>query len=469
MLVGVLLSLVLDDRKILIPKSVAAFSAGMGLLLIGISYSYFGLFISAPGLLTVVPVTGAALIIFGGLTANPVSKVLGFRPLVSCGLISYSLYLWHYPILVLGGVTVPLGPRGEVVAVALAVTLAILTYFLIETPFRRSKHTWPSVAFSFGGIATILVFCTAAVGTAGFEIRVAGPPWPEKPSLDSQFGRVTKAENRRGGILLFGDSHMQRLVVSLSKNATEFGFDFTNGTVTACPFFLGITRLNVPGCTADFQAERLALAATNPSSFVVVGSRFPYFIESSGFDNTEGGVEDVGRPLFVLPGAGLDPGLDAQKVLVQEALKFTIESLLKQGHTVVVVYPIPEVGWDLPLEILRRQSLSQQSSIFGFTVPLGIQERLLPGLNSWPLADPVTTSHDTYVKRTQTTFDVLDSFTSDRIIRIYPNKIFCNEQKGSRCITHDNNHIYYTDGDHLSTAGARLVADEIIKKIEKSG
>jgi peptidoglycan/LPS O-acetylase OafA/YrhL len=93
LLVGVLLALVLQHWTILVPKGIAALSASLGLLLIGISYLYLGQFITAPSLLTTVPVAGATLIIFGGLTTNPISKGLGIRPLAGLGLISYSLYL----------------------------------------------------------------------------------------------------------------------------------------------------------------------------------------------------------------------------------------------------------------------------------------------------------------------------------------------------------------------------------------
>lgn len=120
----------------MVPKAGATLSAGLGLLLIGVSYFYLGQFITGPGILTTVLVMGAVLIIFGGLTSNPVSNGLGIRPLRGLGLISYSLYLWHYPILALS----PLGLREEIVAVALAVILAIGTYFMVEKPFRRNRN-----------------------------------------------------------------------------------------------------------------------------------------------------------------------------------------------------------------------------------------------------------------------------------------------------------------------------------------
>jgi peptidoglycan/LPS O-acetylase OafA/YrhL len=464
LLVGVLLALILDRWKILVPKAIATLSVGLGLLLIGVSYLYLGQFIAAPGLLTTVPVMGAALIIFGGLTSNPISRGLGIRPLAGLGLISYSLYLWHYPILALVGVRVPVGVTGEVIAVALAVVLAIVTYFLIETPFRRSKHKTPFIAFSTIGLVALLVFISGSVDTSGYKARGGDIPWPE-PHLDSsKYGQVAAAANSKGQIMLFGDSHAEILRHSLSESSTEFGFDFADGTRTGCPFFIGITQLGLGACAADFQAERLAWAASAEPSFVVLGGRFPASIEGSGFDNMEGGVEIFNPPVYVTPGVH-DPDPENQKALVQGSIRLTIQNLLEQGHVVVLVYPIPEVGWHVSEEVVRRARVLNEAVDARGEIFSKIRKRILPQLNLWPLNSPVTTSYEVYVDRTQSSFDALDSVTGDHIIRIYPHKIFCDEREGGRCVTHDDNTIFYVDDDHLSSAGALLVTGEIMKEI----
>jgi peptidoglycan/LPS O-acetylase OafA/YrhL len=482
LLVGVVLALILGHWKILVPRVIASLSVSLGLLLIGVSYFYLGQFITAPGLLTIVPVLGAALIIFGGLTSNPVSRGLGIRPLAGLGLISYSLYLWHYPILALGGVRVPWGPGGEVVALALASILAIVTYFLIETPFRQGKRARPFIAFSSVGTITLLAVVSGAATTSGFEDRAGGGvvPWPERPNVYSEFGVATRAENSKGQILIFGDSHMARLRLSLSEQASVFGLDFIDGTGPACPFFVGITNLGKVRCTADFQAERLALSASVPPSFVILGGRFPLSIDGTRFDNTEGGVEPGDAAVYSLPGV-TDPDRENQKTLVQDSLKLTIESLLEQGHTVVLVYPIPEVGWHVPTEIGVRALVGSgfiQNLEIPETIKAAISRRVLPGLTlwpfeadeeaTWPLQVPVTTLYDVYADRTQSTFDALDSISNERIIRIYPHKIFCDDREGGRCLTHDNNNIFYLDRHHLSTSGARLLSAEIMVKIRES-
>ena len=63
-------------------------------------------------------------------------------------------------------------------------------------------------------------------------------------------------------------------------------------------------------------------------------------------------------------------------------------------------------------------------------------------------------------------FDLLDSIQSDNILRVYPDKLFCNTLIKNRCITHDDKDIFYTDDDHLSIRGAEMLNNLIMEKIK---
>ena len=115
-----------------------------------------------PGWLALIPVLGAALVIGFGAQASrgAVGRVLSIRPLVFVGAISYSLYLVHWPLLVLAreqaGLGAPL-PLGYSVALAAAsVPLAYLLYRFVETPFRQRRGT-PRRALARAGVATVTV------------------------------------------------------------------------------------------------------------------------------------------------------------------------------------------------------------------------------------------------------------------------------------------------------------------------
>ena len=98
-----------------------------------------------PGYATLLPVVGAALIIYAGEAGDLFSSVLRFPPLVFVGVISYSLYLWHWPTIVLARYIpcmpqqYPLQGRMRWFCVGLSFALAMLSYFFVERPFRKTS------------------------------------------------------------------------------------------------------------------------------------------------------------------------------------------------------------------------------------------------------------------------------------------------------------------------------------------
>ena len=64
---------------------------------------------------------------------------------------------------------------------------------------------------------------------------------------------------------------------------------------------------------------------------------------------------------------------------------------------------------------------------------------------------------------------MLDSIKGKNIHRVYPHRIFCDNVIDKRCVTHDNENIFYADDDHPSLKGAEMINDLIIKKIETIG
>jgi peptidoglycan/LPS O-acetylase OafA/YrhL len=110
-------------------------------------------------------VFGTGLMIFAGRHSYPApSRVLAVRPLVFFGWISYSLYLWHWPILVLSRYYLvrDLDLRETLVAIATMVAVAIASWWIVERPFRDSRMPITRVRL------------TAAIGATGLGLIAAG-------------------------------------------------------------------------------------------------------------------------------------------------------------------------------------------------------------------------------------------------------------------------------------------------------
>jgi peptidoglycan/LPS O-acetylase OafA/YrhL len=163
-----------------IPRSVAIVAGWLGLVAVASSALLVTTRTAWPGYAAAVPTLGAAAVIAAGAAAGSRGPIvlLGTRPFRWVGDLSYSLYLWHWPLVVMAttywnGLSVVRG----VVVVAASVIPAWITFRLVENPLRYSRaiSRSPRLALGFGGLFTMAGMCAGLALLLG-SVAPAGPP-----------------------------------------------------------------------------------------------------------------------------------------------------------------------------------------------------------------------------------------------------------------------------------------------------
>jgi hypothetical protein len=169
-----------------IPPLIASGMTWAGLAAIGVAAAVFSASTPYPGSLVAVPVVGTAMVIAGGVATPPwaAERLLSLPPFRWLGTISYSLYLWHWPILILaadaaGKSSLPFRQNAGWLIVALGASVA--TYFLIENPFRRFRL--PRIPWAPVALGVVLIAGSVGVVTVQLQVHNADNPEPPTASL----------------------------------------------------------------------------------------------------------------------------------------------------------------------------------------------------------------------------------------------------------------------------------------------
>jgi peptidoglycan/LPS O-acetylase OafA/YrhL len=156
-------------------------SSSVGLLLILVPAFLFNAQTPFPGLAALPTCLGAGLIIASGETGGSVvASILSWRPLTFIGLISYSLYLWHWPIIVFWN-RAQIRPdedffdaKTKLILLAMSLVAATLSWWLVETPFRKGRfRPGRRTVFLVNGVLAVglLMFGAEILNTKGLVAR----------------------------------------------------------------------------------------------------------------------------------------------------------------------------------------------------------------------------------------------------------------------------------------------------------
>ncbi len=428
------------------PKQVREIFAWVGLSLIIGSILLYDKTTPFPGINALAPCVGTGLLIWANRASLTLPGwLLSRQPLVFLGLISYSLYLAHWPILALlrnlTGFS-SLSTRNAIIAVILAIVSATLSWWFIERPFRNTAIINQTKIF----LLTMIVASSISVA-AGAIIILNGLPDRFSPDIQTiAMGREDTNPRREecferwptGGLcelgtntikgepvnfLFWGDSHSDALMPGVDRAAklsNKKGLFVGHG---GCPPLLGVKSTAPWGSSCITLFDRVAefLLKRDDIETVILFARWAW--ATVGGNEASGATDNIGFvDVLPLPHSSLEP-----KEVIRRGLTRTIQFIRSTGRRVVLIEGVPEIGWNVPTKLLNQAR-------FGLKAPKP------------PDLEAVT-------RRNKIASDLLISFTKDPKVKMVTlNDVLCTPL----CSVQINGIPLYVDDDHLSRYAAEI-------------
>lgn len=208
----------------------------LGVACLAAAAIFFGPQTAFPGYAALLPIIGAMLLIDAGPHAFFNRYFLSSRPFVALGLISYPLYLWHWPLLSFGRIVRnnALSHEMTMALVAAAIVLATLTYWLVEKPLRFSPRITHKTRISL--LSWLVIFCASLFvykdllsprlqneKSANFLLAIHDWNYPGWQNFNrtEDFQNFVSNPQGKDSVLIMGDSHMEHYWVRLQKNVSQ--------------------------------------------------------------------------------------------------------------------------------------------------------------------------------------------------------------------------------------------------------
>lgn len=412
----------------------------IGFLLIIISVFYIRDTTPYPSFYTLIPTLGTALVLLFAGPQTQVGALLGYRPIVAIGLISYGAYLWHQPLFSFYRYY-RLGEQRAWVSTLLVLTALILAYVgwrYVEQPFRRREKVSTKSVFVFSGMGMLgfIIFGLAGHFSNGFvnerfteeqqtlfNTLSVSPLRDECHTSGSNFQEPHRAcryfsEPFRWAV--FGNSHGVELAYSLAVRLKAHNEGLIQLTFSDCPPTLGRSYEGTPGCSAWTQEAVDYLINNETITHIVVSYR------THGLALMDNDKRDHDMPVT---------DADMTEALQWKSYVDTIRRFSDAGKIVIVVLQAPQ----LPKSAAHY--IMQENKNFQFVS--GVE------LDRWKISSE---------KFSQYLIDLPKG-----AILVNPADLFCDMK---RCAAIMDGQALYFDDHHMSLGGADIVAKEILRKVD---
>ena len=428
--------------------------AAVGFLMIGYAILMFDAGTNFPGWAVLLPCLGAAALIQAGQTQNTfVTRILSLPPVVWVGLISYSLYLWHWPVFVLAQhyVLRELWPVEQAALFVLSFVLAALSWKYVEQPVRRRSFLTNRTRLAAGSVAA-----AAALGVVGAGIVASGGlpqrlpddaaavlqqasynhPYRHCHSRDIK--RLEKfdvckigAKSAHPSFLIWGDSHADMLVPAIARAAEKTGRSGVVFTRAGCAPKIRTHRVRQNDENCD-RMERVVMAFIKQNPHITD-------ILLAGFWHWQAdGVKRDGTPDFWTDDESKTASAAETLQVFRRGLSRIVDAF--PCRSIYLIADSPEPGFEPPKLLARLIYLGRQPDMSKFNMRWRDYVAAQAGANS-----------------------VLRKLAErERVFFVPVDDVLCPKTAKNEfrlCPIIWDTRVAYRDSNHLSVMGAYLLVD----------
>lgn len=292
-----------------------------------------------PGVAALLPTGGAGLVLMAGRGGESFgSRLISHRPFLYIGAISYSLYLWHWPVMAYLRVgSQPEHPDAWMMGLALGVSIALaaLSYKFVEQPIMKHGFRLPYLRLGAAVMGITALAAGVVIGVRGFPHRFSPEALrvfhfsedssPERnrchrgeaATIPYQKTCVLGATGVEPNLAIWGDSHGAELALALSELLAAEGRSVRQITASACPPVIGVKIPDRPNCD-DVNIGLLDGLISDPSiNEVVLAANSDRYVDT--FQGVQDGYAEV------------------------------VDTLRLAGKRVLLLGQLPNIGMDAPL------------------------------------------------------------------------------------------------------------------------
>ena len=397
-----------------------------------------------PGMSAVPPTLATAALIWANGRHNTIVKqLLSLQPMVWVGLISYSLYLWHWPLIAFARYSAidELVLTDKLLLISASVILAYFSWKFIETPFRKKQLLVTNKKMLYSAFASILI--VAVVGqqirmAKGFPLRLPeyarnyaiGAIWSKdqkecyKLNQAGELCRFGTNDTSKPELFFWGDSHAAALLPGVIEKTKEHGLITLHASKSSCLPLLGVGAAlkGNSKCTAFHQLMINQLRSSGVKHVLIAGAWAAY-VNVETVDKKSGVSPDVFRNYLI----------------------DMVEDLRAENIHVWIVRQVPWQGEAIAHKLTK----------------LAMEHRDTAGVGL-PLKE--------HLHRQEFVNAVFDGLTDDSVTILDPTPLMCTD---IFCPAQKDGYSLYKDNDHLSVQGAMMlrelfepVFDEIKYKLQ---